>query len=123
MSVKHPIISVTGSSGAGTTTVKSTFERIFTREKIQAAWIEGDAFHRYGRDDMRRAMAEAGLAGNNHFSHFGPEANLLTELEQVFAVVTGLGMIVGSRGKAEVALLPLSLCGFVVAGSGGGQPR
>ena len=85
MSVKHPIISVTGSSGAGTTTVKSTFERIFTREKIQAAWIEGDAFHRYGRDDMRRAMAEAGLAGNNHFSHFGPEANLLTELEQVFA--------------------------------------
>ncbi len=85
MSVKHPIISVTGSSGAGTTTVKSTFERIFAREKIEAAWIEGDAFHRYGRDDMRHAMAKAGLAGNNHFSHFGPEANLLTELEQVFA--------------------------------------
>lgn len=85
MSVKHPIISVTGSSGAGTTTVKSTFERIFAREKIQAAWIEGDAFHRYGREDMRRAMAEAALAGNNHFSHFGPEANLLIELEQVFA--------------------------------------
>ena len=85
MSVKHPIISVTGSSGAGTTTVKSTFERIFAREKIQAAWIEGDAFHRYGRNDMRRAMAEAGATGNNHFSHFGPEANLLPELEQVFA--------------------------------------
>ena len=85
MSVKHPIISVTGSSGAGTTTVKSTFERIFAREKINAAWIEGDAFHRYDRNAMRLAMAEAGEAGNNHFSHFGPEANLLSELDQVFA--------------------------------------
>ncbi|WP_428486746.1 phosphoribulokinase [Rhodopila sp.] len=85
MSVKHPIISVTGSSGAGTTTVKSTFERIFAREKIQAAWIEGDAFHRYDRIDMRNAMAEAAATGNNHFSHFGPAANLLTDLEKVFA--------------------------------------
>jgi phosphoribulokinase len=85
MSIKHPIISVTGSSGAGTTTVRSTFERIFVRERIAAAWIEGDAFHRYDREDMRRAMAEAGGMGNNHFSHFGPEANLLSELEQVFA--------------------------------------
>ncbi len=57
MSVKHPIISVTGSSGAGTTTVRYTFERIFVREKIEAAWIEGDAFHRHDRAGMRRAMA------------------------------------------------------------------
>ncbi len=85
MSVKHPIISVTGSSGAGTTTVKSTFERIFAREKIAAAWIEGDAFHRYDRVAMRNAMAEAAANGNHHFSHFGPEANLLNELEDVFA--------------------------------------
>jgi phosphoribulokinase len=85
VSVKHPIISVTGSSGAGTTTVRSTFDRIFAREKIQAAWIEGDAFHRYDREEMRKAMADAAEAGNNHFSHFGPEANLLAELEQVFA--------------------------------------
>ena len=85
MSVKHPIISVTGSSGAGTTTVRSTFERIFNRENIKAAWIEGDAFHRYDRNDMRQAMEEAGNAGNNHFSHFGPEANLLSELEKIFA--------------------------------------
>ncbi|PPQ28144.1 phosphoribulokinase [Rhodopila globiformis] len=84
MSVKHPIISVTGSSGAGTTTVKATFERIFAREKITAAWIEGDAFHRYDRMEMRRAMAEAEASGNHHFSHFGPEANLLPELEAVF---------------------------------------
>jgi phosphoribulokinase len=85
MSVKHPIISVSGSSGAGTSTVKFTFERIFTREKIEAAWIEGDAFHRYDRLGMREAVAEAGAAGNNHFSHFSPEANLLNELERVFA--------------------------------------
>jgi phosphoribulokinase len=85
MSVKHPIVSVTGSSGAGTTTVKTTFERIFTREKIDAAFIEGDAFHRYDRLEMRKAMAEAEAGGNHHFSHFGPEANLLNELETVFA--------------------------------------
>jgi phosphoribulokinase len=85
MSVKHPIVSVTGSSGAGTTTVKTTFERIFTREKIDAAFIEGDAFHRYDRLDMRKAMADAEANGNHHFSHFGPEANLLKELETVFS--------------------------------------
>jgi phosphoribulokinase len=84
MSVKHPIISVTGSSGAGTTTIKATFERIFAREHINAAFIEGDAFHRYDREGMRRAMAEASATGNNHFSHFGPEANLLEELERLF---------------------------------------
>nr|WP_294552757.1 phosphoribulokinase [uncultured Rhodopila sp.] len=85
MSVKHPIVSVTGSSGAGTTTVKTTFERIFAREKIDAAFIEGDAFHRYDRVEMRKAMADAAAGGNDHFSHFGPEANLLKELEAVFS--------------------------------------
>ena len=85
MSARHPIISVTGSSGAGTTTVKHTFEQIFRREDINAAYIEGDAFHRYDRAGMRAAMAEAAGSGNNHFSHFGPEANLLEELEAVFA--------------------------------------
>ena len=92
MSVKHPIISVTGSSGAGTTTIKATFERIFTREHIKAAFIEGDAFHRYDRIGMRQAMAEAAATGNNHFSHFGPEANLLEALEQVFVDYGRAGM-------------------------------
>ena len=50
MSAKHPIISITGSSGAGTTSVKRIFELIFRREKIEAAFIEGDAFHRYDRE-------------------------------------------------------------------------
>jgi phosphoribulokinase len=84
MSVKHPIISVTGSSGAGTTSVKRTFERIFRREGINAAFIEGDAFHRYDRLEMKRVMAEEAANGNNHFSHFSPKANLLGELEDIF---------------------------------------
>jgi phosphoribulokinase len=84
MSKNHPILSITGSSGAGTSTVKNTFEQIFFRENINACFIEGDAFHRYNRKQMIATMAEAEAAGNKHFSHFGPEANLFDELEQVF---------------------------------------
>ena len=84
MSVKHPIISVTGSSGAGTTSVRRTFEQIFRREGIAAAFIEGDAFHRYDRAGMKTAMAEEMSKGNVNFSHFGAAANLLEELEALF---------------------------------------
>lgn len=84
MSAKHPIISVTGSSGAGTSSVKETFEQIFRRENVNATYIEGDAYHRYDRAGMAQAMAKAAERGNPHFSHFGPEANLLEELEGVF---------------------------------------
>ena len=84
MSLKHPVIAITGSSGAGTTTVTSTFEQIFRRESINAAIVEGDAFHRYDRMEMRALIAEAGAAGTNHVSHFGPEANLFAELEALF---------------------------------------
>jgi len=93
MSARHPIIAVTGSSGAGTSTVKTTFEWIFRREKIEAAIVEGDAFHRYDRKAMRQHMQEAETAGNRHFSHFGPEANLFGELEELFKsyALSGLG--------------------------------
>lgn len=91
MSVRHPIISVTGSSGAGTTTVKHTFEQIFRREGIAAAYIEGDAFHRYDRAAMKQAMAEAAATGDNHLSHFGPTANLFDELERSFASYSSEG--------------------------------
>jgi phosphoribulokinase len=84
MSTKHPIISVTGSSGAGTTSVRRTFEQIFRREMVNAIYIEGDAFHRYDRLEMRKAMAEEAAKGDHHFSHFGPEANLFAELEALF---------------------------------------
>lgn len=84
MSRKHPIISITGSSGAGTTSVKRTFEQIFRREHVEAAYIEGDAFHRYDRAEMRSRMAEEAEHGNKHFSHFSPETNLFEELEATF---------------------------------------
>jgi phosphoribulokinase len=85
MSVKHPIIAVTGSSGAGTTTVMKSFTHIFRREKINAQIVEGDAFHRYDRNGMREAMKQHERDGVPNFSHFGPQANLLEELEALFA--------------------------------------
>lgn len=84
MSARHPIISVTGSSGAGTTSIRNVFDQIFRRENVRPAFIEGDAFHRYDRVEMRERMAEEEQRGNHHFSHFGPEANLLEELEALF---------------------------------------
>ncbi len=85
MSARHPIIAVTGSSGAGTTTISRTFGHIFRREGIRAARIEGDAFHRYSRVEMRELIAMAERAGQRAPSHFGPEANLFADLEAVFA--------------------------------------
>ncbi|GLK64383.1 phosphoribulokinase (plasmid) [Paracoccus kondratievae] len=84
MSKKHPIISVTGSSGAGTTTIKNTFDQIFRREKISAVSIEGDAFHRYDRAAMKAELARRTETGDHTFSHFSLEANELKRLEQVF---------------------------------------
>ena len=84
MSVKHPVIAITGSSGAGTSTVTKTFQHIFRREGINAAVVEGDSFHRHDRKAMKAAMAEAQQNGNSHFSHFGLDANLIDELENLF---------------------------------------
>jgi len=84
VSARHPIIAITGSSGAGTTSVSRTFEQIFRREGVKAAFVEGDAFHRYDRYEMREKMAEELARGNQHFSHFGAEANLFEELEALF---------------------------------------
>ena len=84
MSRKHPIIAVTGSSGAGTSTVMQSFQHIFRREGIKAHVVEGDSFHRYNRQEMRANMKEAEASGNKHYSHFGPYSNLLAELESLF---------------------------------------
>jgi phosphoribulokinase len=84
MSQKHPIIAITGSSGAGTSSVTRTFEGIFRRENVTAAVVEGDSFHRYDRLEMRARQAEAEKAGNKNFSHFGPDNNLFPELEALF---------------------------------------
>ncbi len=84
MSKKHPIIAVTGSSGAGTSSVKEAFAHMFRREGIRATMIEGDSFHRFDRTEMRRRAAEAEKHGRRNFSHFGPEANEFALLEQLF---------------------------------------
>jgi phosphoribulokinase len=84
MSKKHPIIAVTGSSGAGTTTVKVAFEHIFLREGVNPVVIEGDSYHKYDRAAMKVAMTEAEATGNHSFSHFGPEANVFDKLEETF---------------------------------------
>jgi phosphoribulokinase len=84
MSVKHPIIAITGSSGAGTSTVMQSFQHIFRREGLKAQIVEGDSFHRYDRLAMRAEMKAQEVAGNRNFSHFGPGANLLEELQDLF---------------------------------------
>ncbi|MCK5640690.1 MAG: phosphoribulokinase, partial [Gammaproteobacteria bacterium] len=83
MSEKHPVIAVTGSSGAGTTTVKNAFEHIFYREKINPLVIEGDSYHRYDRAAMKEAIAKFQAEGKN-LSHFGPEANHFDILADTF---------------------------------------
>lgn len=94
MSKKHPIISVTGSSGAGTTTVKSTFDQIFRREGVNAVSIEGDAFHRYDRAAMKAELERRYGDGDQTFSHFSFDANELEKLEDVFRTY-------GETGKGE----------------------
>ncbi|MDY7577072.1 phosphoribulokinase [Herbaspirillum sp. RTI4] len=84
MSERHPIIAITGSSGAGTTSVTRTFENIFRREKIESVTVEGDSFHRYDRNEMKLKLAAAEKTGDMTFSHFGPDNNLFVELETMF---------------------------------------
>lgn len=80
MSAKHPIIAITGSSGAGTTSVTRAFEGIFRRLHVTPVIVEGDSFHRYNRQEMKAEIE----ASNGKISHFGPEANLFKELENLF---------------------------------------
>src|SRR5215475_2619692 len=91
MSERHPIIAITGSSGAGTTSVTRTFENIFRREGVKAAVVEGDSFHRYDRKQMKLEMANAEKNGLPHFSHFGEDANLFAELEDLFRAYSETG--------------------------------
>ncbi len=83
MSKKHPVVAVTGSSGAGTTTVKVAFEHIFRRDGINPVIVEGDSFHRYDRAEMKKAIEEFAKDGRQ-LSHFGPDANLFDKIEELF---------------------------------------
>ena len=97
MSQKHPVIAVTGSSGAGTSTVKNSFEHIFRRETLTAAVVEGDSFHRYDREGMKNAVADSEKDGGHAISHFGPEANEFEKLEALFKEY-------GESGSGQVRL-------------------
>jgi len=84
MSIKHPVVAITGSSGAGTTTVKDAFEHIFFRQKITPLVVEGDSFHSLDRAAFKVAVSKAEGEGNNFFSHFGPEANHFDKIAETF---------------------------------------
>ena len=90
MSKKHPVVVITGSSGAGTSSAKLAFERIFQREGIRPAIIEGDSFHRYDRKEMEWEVEKASLQGRT-LTHFGPEGNLFDDLEKLFDVFAANG--------------------------------
>ncbi len=83
MSAKHPIIAVTGSSGAGTTTTSEVFRTMFDVMNIKASFIEGDSFHRFTRPEMEIEIKKAKEQGK-HISYFGPQANDFPGLEQFF---------------------------------------
>ncbi|GHT91017.1 phosphoribulokinase [Betaproteobacteria bacterium] len=91
MSTRHPIIAITGSSGAGTSTVRQVFESMFRREGVNAAIIDGDSFHRYERAALRRMNEARAGNGELRFSLFGPETNLFSELENLFRTYAETG--------------------------------
>ena len=92
MSAKHPVISVTGSSGAGTSTAKVALEHIFRRENVTPAIVEGDCFHRFDRYEFREKSKEFEAAGKR-LSHFSDEANLFDNIADLFKAYgeTGIG--------------------------------
>lgn len=85
MSGKHPIVTVTGSSGAGTSFVKKAVEKIFAEQNLNAAIIEGDSFHKYNRAEMREKVAESkNVACGRVLTHFSEHANEFQKLEALF---------------------------------------
>ena len=110
MSTKHPVIAVTGSSGAGTSTVMKSFAHIFRREGIKAQVIEGDSFHRYNRVEMRARVKAADAGEGPQISHFGPESNLLADLATAFETygTTGTCTFTGDAAKRQVVVLSVA---------------
>ena len=91
MSERYPIVAVTGSSGAGTTSVRRAFEDMFAKQNISASIVEGDSFHKYNREEMRKLVDEWERTAGRGISHFGPEANLFRELETLFKTYSKRG--------------------------------
>jgi phosphoribulokinase len=83
MSAIHPIIAITGSSGAGTSTAQNAFVEIFIRERINATFVHGNSFRRFTPEQVEAVFTEAAAKGRP-ISHFGPEANYFDRLESLF---------------------------------------
>jgi phosphoribulokinase len=92
MSAEHPIVAITGSSGAGSSSITHAFDRIFWRERVKAAYIQGSGFHRYARKEMVQEIRKA-ESEDRILSHYGPEGNHLDKLETMFFqyAATGTG--------------------------------
>jgi len=84
MSEQHPVIAVTGASGAGTTVVQQAFKEIFFRQKINAAYLQGDGFLRYTESETKDFMAKM-LAEGKNLSCYGPELNDFSKLQHCFS--------------------------------------
>jgi phosphoribulokinase len=123
MSKRHPVVSVTGSSGAGTSTVKRAFEYIFRREGIIPAVVEGDSYHRYERAAMKEAMAAA-VANGENFSHFGPAANRFDKLEELFSarcIAAQPVRTAAARTKGRSVFIPFNLAALLCGASANRQ--
>lgn len=83
MPPKHPIVAVTGSTGAGLSTVRHAFKTLFRRLNVNAAIVHGDAFRRY-TDREFTALLEEKRANGGQLSWFGPECNHFDRLEEFF---------------------------------------
>ena len=90
MSEEFPIVAVTGSSGGGSTVLIKAFQHIFWRERVKAAFIQGNAFHRYSRKQMQIEIEKAKDAGE-HLSHFSPSGNHLDKLDSLFFQYSAVG--------------------------------
>lgn len=90
MSAKHPIVAVTGSTGAGLSFVRHAFKDIFFRLGIKPALIHGDSFRRYTERQFTALLTEA-KESQRHISWFGPECNYLAELEALFRTYGATG--------------------------------
>lgn len=104
MSAEYPIVAITGALESGSVAIIQALNRIFYREQVKAAYIDGSAFRRYDRDGMKAATAQAKAAGRS-ISHFSPESNHLDKLETLFFQygATGTGMYRHYLHNAEQA--------------------
>ncbi len=106
MSKQHPIVAVTGASGAGTTVVKNAFKAIFRRQAINAAYVEGECFFRYSQAEEEKRIRESWQT-NQPLSIYGPQLNDFYQLQSLLAgyAEQGRGRIRHRLSAQEAATL------------------